>query len=213
MNGNYELRMRNYELVKKYLICFEVFLIVFCFSTDIFAQESLTITNYFTDRYRDFPMSKVSIIPAKGFEKDSESPGFINRKYASAIRSEEMHAGILETSKNFFNSFDSIHHKDSLGVLISNSLHVLINGFSAYFSELSGNIDGENYSEQIVIIGDNANSYILKGYFPAEKKSELEKEMRTSLLSVFYEPDRRILPPGADATTTSSSACSCHNQK
>lgn len=177
------------------------------------AQENFTITNYFTDRCRDFPMMKISIIPPDGFTKDTIEAGFINAKYASAIRAEEMRLGVAAAWSTISRSFDSIEHKDSLGMKLLDSYYFTINNFKAHLLNVAGKVDGEEYIEWWILIGDPSDSYIIKGYIPLHKKKALEQQVRSSLLSVFYEPDRRLIPLGADATTTSSSACSCHNKK
>ena len=177
------------------------------------AQENFAITNYFTERYLDFPMMKISIVPPDGFIKDTNDIGFVNLKYNSAIRAEELREGVTVSAADFLKSFDSIYHKDSLGMKLKESFNFKINGFDAHLVNLSGNIEGDDYIQWVLFIGDASDTYIVKGYIPEKRKKILEQQVRSALLSIFYEPDRRLLPPGADATTTSSAACSCHTKK
>jgi len=213
MTFNYELRIGNYELLsaKTRPIC--IIAAIFFLSSSVFAQENFTVTNYFTEKYRDFPMMKISIIPPAGFVKDTDEVGFINEKYSSAIRAENIHIGVKAAMDSFFQSFDSVTHQDSLGMKLLESYSFSINKFRAQLASLSGDVEGDNYREWRMFIGDSSDAYIIKGFLPARKKKELDREMRAALLSVFYEPNRRILPPGSDYTTTSSSGCGCHNKK
>jgi hypothetical protein len=207
---NYKLRIANYEADATRVIC--VLLFFFIFISNTFAQDTFTITNYFTENYRDFPLTKISIIPPAGFEKDTLALGFFSKRYSSALRVGEMQMGIKSSVEKFFKSFDSLNRKDSAGMTLLESYSFKINGFDAKLASLYGKIEGEEYFEWRVFIGDSVNTYIVKGYFPASKKTEIDHDIRTALLSVFYEPDRRILPPNSDWTMTSSTKCACQRK-
>jgi hypothetical protein len=181
--------------------------------SNAFCQENYTVTNYFSQRYRDFQMMKISIIPPDGFAKDTNGIGFVDLKNNAAIRAVELHQGVRAASAIFFNIFDSIEHKDSLGMKFLESYNFKINGYEANLVNLSGKVEGDSYIEWRILIGDNSNTYIVTGFIPANKKKILEQHVRSALLSVFYEPDRRLIPPGSDPTTTSSNACGCHSNK
>jgi hypothetical protein len=182
-------------------------------SVNVFAQDSFSITNYFTEKYRDFPMMKISIVPPDGFIKDTNEPGFINRKLSSAIRAQEIRNGIKIVAASFFKSFDTTKHKDSLGMKLLDSYEFRINKFEAHVAKISGEVEGDDYVQWLVFVGDSTDTYLIKGFIPESRKDKLEQQVRSSLLSVFYEPDRRLLPIGADPTTTSSVPCSCSTKK
>lgn len=207
----------NYQLRKKIKVNNIVLILCVLFLLSLFsnalAQENFSITNYFTEHYRDFTMMKISIVPPEGFIKDTNEAGFINSKFNAAIRAEEVRKGISAASVDFMKNFDSASHKDSAGMKINESFSFKINGYDAHLVNLSGNVEGDDYIQWCLFIGDASETYIIRGYIPAKRKKVLEQQVRSSLLSVFYEPDRRLLPPGADATTTSSGACSCHTKK
>ncbi len=188
------------------------FISFFC-QEKIFAQETFTITNYFTQNYRDFSMTKISIIPPAVFAKDTDQTGFLDAKDAAAIRADEIKDGVHESSTAFLKHFDSTGRNDSLGLKLLQQFNFTINGYEAHLVNLSGFVEGEEYLQWWMFIGDKSDTYIVKGFIPASKKNILDQQVRTSLLSVFYEPDRRLIPPGGDPTTTSSSSCSCHNKK
>lgn len=206
--GNCELR-RSCSSVA-YVLC-----VLFSFQiiSKASAQENFAITNYFSPQYRDFQMMKVSIIPPAGFEKDTEVAGFINIKNGAAIRAQEIKQSIKQTSDYFFSHFDSTEHKDSLGMKLIETFNFKINGFESHLVNMTGKVEEEDYLEWRLFIGDTSSTYIINGFMPANGRTSLEQQIRSALLSVFYEPDRRLIPPGGDATTTSSSACNCHNKK
>jgi hypothetical protein len=211
---NYELRKQS----AKIYFAFVPWVIygLFFFLTNIpkvSAQKPFAITNYFTERYRDFPMMKISIIPPECFTKDTDQVGFLDSKDAAAIRAEEIKQGVHTTSADFFKLFDSTRRNDSLGVKLLELYNFNINGYEAHLVNVLGKIEGDDYLQWWIFIGDTSDTYIVKSFIPTGKKKVLEQQVRSALLSVFYEPDRRLIPFGVDPTTTSSSACNCHNKK
>ncbi|MEI8134712.1 MAG: hypothetical protein WCH46_06485 [bacterium] len=218
--------MRNYESAKIHTIrvigVLFFFASLFLASQSVVAQGSNPITNYFTEKYRDFPMLHISIIPPTGFEKDTVEPGFIKRKDRTYIRAIELKEQIDSAFKHFFVGLDTTgeHGKYLAGMLYlpSGPIKVLeaydfrINHYQAHLVKLSEYTDRDDYYVWTLFIGDSTHTTMVNGFFPKSKAGELDSQIRTSLLSVFYEPDRRILLPGADPTTTSSSGCNCHNK-
>ena len=210
-----KLRMENWELKSGRMedISFIYVLFAFLLVQTVSAQENFTITNYFSPKYRDFQMMKISIIPPAGFEKDTDQVGFIDPKSRAAIRAEVIKQGIRQTSEYFFTHFDSTTNKDSLGMKIIESFRFTINGFRSHLVNMTAKVEGEDYLEWRLFIGDTTSTYLIRGFMPASGRTSLEQQIRTSLLTIFYEPDRRLIPPGTDATTTTTSACNCHNKK
>ncbi|MDP4229899.1 MAG: hypothetical protein Q8916_05780 [Bacteroidota bacterium] len=206
-------RERTTDSYRDVLLVGILFFMTSFISVKVFAQDSFSITNYFTEKYRDFPMMKVSIVPPDGFIKDTNEPGFINRKMSAAIRAQEIRQGIKTVAANFFKSFDSTKHKDSLGMKLLDSYEFRINKFEAHVAKISGEVEGDDYLQWLVFVGDSTDTYLVKGFIPEGRKDKLEQQVRSSLLSVFYEPDRRLIPIGADPTTTSSVPCSCSTKK
>jgi hypothetical protein len=221
MRKNYELRKQSTTIRSIHVVCVPLFILIFSFKVS--AQDNFTITNYFTNRYRDFPMSKISIIPPAGFEKDTIQSGFIDRKNNASIRTLEIKKNVDSAFADFFIGLDSSGRqgKYKLGIIntLTGPIELLevydftINGFSAHLLKIFEYTEGDKYFVWTLFVGDSARTYMINGFLPKRKQKELDQQIRTSLLSVFYEPDRRILPVGADATTTGSSACGCHSQK
>jgi len=212
---NYELRGISVKINWIRLICITIVLAVLQVSSNIFAQEkqeTFTITNYVSQRYRDFQMMKISIVPPEGFAKDTDQAGFLDSKDAAAIRADEKKQSVHSAAPEFFKLFDSSGHNDSLGLKLLGSFNFKINGYESHLVNLSGKIEGEDYLLWWLFIGDASDTYIVKSYIPVIKKNELEQRVRTALLSVFYEPDRRLIPPGGDPTTTGTSSCNCHTK-
>ncbi len=220
--SNYELRSMNYRLRGKSseirLVCqlsIPILLSLLQLSAHAFAQgkpETFTITNYVSQRYRDFQMMKISIIPPEGFAKDTDQVGFLDSKDAAAIRADEIKHNVHTATGDFLKLFDSTGHSDSLGLKLGESYDFKINGYEAHLINVTGNIEGDDYLEWWMFIGDTSDTYIVKSFIPLRKKNELEQKVRTSLLSVFYEPERRLVPFGTDPTTTSTTPCNCHTK-
>jgi hypothetical protein len=218
--------MKNTSARIRSICVIRVLLLFFVFVTASLkaaAQENFTVMNYFTDHYRDFPMMKISIIPPAGFVKDTTEPGFINSNDNASIRAIEIKKNVDSAFADFFFGIDSTGRqgKYTLGIIHAGSAPMellevydfTINGFSAHLLKVFEYTEGEKYFVWTLFIGDAETAYMINGYLPKRKQQELDRQIRSSLLSAFYEPQRRIIPPGVDPTTTGSSACSCHNKK
>ena len=213
---NYELKKRSVNIRFIQMIRFATLLGILQMWSVSYSQqkqEAFIITNYVTEHYRDFPMMKISIIPPAGFLKDPDQVGFLDSKDAAAIRAEHIKQGVQKAAVDFFKRFDSTSHKDSLGIKLVELYDFRINGFEAHLVGTSGTLEGEDYLQWLLFIGDASDTYILKGFLPTSKKKTLEQQVRSALLSVFYEPERRLIPVGADPTTTGTSSCNCQTKK
>jgi hypothetical protein len=175
------------------------------------AQETPSITNYVTDKYVDIHGSLTSIMPPTGFTR-SET-GFVQSKSDAMICVEHLHDAVLLSEYKFLRSFDTASHKDSAGSEMTESMRFRINGFEALLVKLKIFTNDDTYYGWRLYIGDENSSDVLTGSYLTEKESQLGNAIRTSLLSAFFDKDKRILPVGADPTTTSSSACKCNEKK
>ena len=178
----------------------------------LFAQEEpIVITNYVTDKYWDINGSRTSTIPPSGFTRSEI--GFVQTKSDAMIAVEHSHDAILLTEYKFLRSFDTASHKDSAGSETIESMRFRINGFDALLVKLKIFTNDDAYYAWRLYIGDDNSSDILTGSYPAEKESQLGNAIRTSLLSAFFDKDKRILPVGADPTIISTSSCKCNEKK
>ncbi len=179
------------------------------------AQEgsnALTITNYVSEKYRDFPLTKVSIILPDGFVSDSDSFGFINKQHHASLVVDDHRENVLMAANEFIKMFNDSDHTDTLHHKLIESYWCKINGFDGFLVGMSSPDSPDRISQWWMFIGDHSGSYVIRGVLPEKRDDEISKQIRNALLTVFYEPDRRLVAPGADPTTTGTSACRCHQK-
>ncbi len=176
-------------------------------------SDALTITNYVSEKYRDFPLTKVSIIPPDGFVSDSDSFGFTNKAHNASLVVDDHRENVLMAANEFIKMFNDSDHTDTLHRKLIESYWCKINGFDGFLAGLSNPDSPDRISQWWMFIGDHGGSYVIRGILPEKGDEEISKQIRNALITVFYEPDRRLVAPGADPTTTGTSACRCHQKQ
>ncbi len=176
----------------------------------LYAQEQpLHITNYVTESYWDIRSTHSSIQAPIGFVRDED--GFIEKKSGSMIRVEENTTPILLAQYQFLSSFDSVM-ADSLGQKLVEKMKLKINGMDALLAKLTYSVNDKDFISWRLIIGDENYTDVVVGTYTQHFANDLENIIRTSVLSTFFDKDKRLLPAGADPTISSSSSCNCHKK-
>ncbi len=181
-----------------------------------YAQErhdALTITNYVSEKYRDFPLTKVSIILPEGFVSDSDTFGFSNKQHTASLVVDDHRENVLMAVTEFIKNFNDSDHTDSLHRKLIESYWCKINGYDGFLAGIANPDSQERISQWWMFIGDRSGSYVIRGILPENGDDAISKQIRNALLTVFYEPDRRLVAPGADPSTTGTSACRCHQKQ
>jgi hypothetical protein len=179
------------------------------------SAQPITITNYFTERYRDIPMTRISLLLPDGFVWDTLDNEYRNEQQNITLRSEEVSNAFPQVRAEFLSRFtqaSDAYLSDSLGFLLTSSERFRINGFDAMLCSLLVSDDWHSDIEHTwLFIGDSTRTYVIKMIGGRSDASRRDKQ--TTLLSVIYDPARVIIPRGGDPTVKSSSSCKCNDKK
>ncbi len=179
------------------------------------SAQPITITNYFTERYRDIPMTRISLLLPDDFVWDTLDNEYRNEQQNITLRSEEVSNAFLQVRAEFLSRFtqaSDAYLSDSLGFLLTSSERFRINGFDAMLCSLLVSDDWHSDIEHSwLFIGDSTRTYVIKMIGGHSDASRRDKQ--TTLLSVIYDPARVIIPRGGDPTVKSSSSCKCNDKK
>jgi hypothetical protein len=188
-------------------------ILLFGVQVSLHAQEqTINVTNYLTEDYRDYPFTKISLKLPDGYAFSPIDNGFRNDKTKSVIRIEEVTAPVLTVVDGFLRRFDVTTAIDSFGFTLREKMSVMLNNkYRGFLVGLSAEVDGDDYNHVWLFIGDETKTYVIKAMTPEENGEGEIRTLRAAVLSVFYDPDR--IMPGQDPTTTSSSSCKCNEKK
>lgn len=134
------------------------------------------------------PGTKLSIIPPKDFVLATNFSGFQNAEKGASIMVSD-----LPTS---YTKMSEVMNKDALktqGMVLLNKEIIDFNQAKATLIFASQESNGMTYNKQILLFGDENNSIMVNGIYP-EKFKNLEREIRTSLLSSLYNKDQKENP-------------------
>lgn len=193
-----------------------IFIIAFLLSfSSLYGQEqTINVTNYLTEDYRDYPFTKISLKLPDGYSFSPIDNGFRNEKTGSVIRIEEVTAPVLHVADGFLRRFDVTTAIDSFGFTLREKMSVMLNNkYHGFLIGLSAEVDGDDYSHVWLFIGDQTKTYVIKAMTPEDNGEGEIRTLRAAVLSAFYDPTRIMLAPGQDPTTISSSSCKCNDKK
>lgn len=191
-----ELRVFIYELVaisKKHMNrqqkhikqIFLIIIFILTFST-IFGQ---TITNnVLTSNHQNITGTKISLIPPKGFLKATNFLGLEQTQSGSSIMILDIPGPFSEVSKGLTKAGFL-----SQGVEVKNIKKLTINNLPAILITGEQNAYGNIYTKFVLCFGTDKETIMINGASPNNLK-EIAKEIKTSILTSFYEADKEINP-------------------
>lgn len=168
-------------MTRKILTTFLVFI-----SLTVWGQKK--IENKLTDKHQNIKGTKVSVIPPKGFTDGLNFLGLQQTESGSSIMILDIPGPYAETSKGI--TKDNMLSK---GVEIKEIETLTINGLPAIFATGIQNAYGNIYSKFILVFGTDNETIMINGVYPNNLK-KVGDEVKQSMLTVFYEPDKKINP-------------------
>jgi len=155
-------------------------------------KPPLIINNELTAEHVNIPGTKISIIPPAGFALSGYFTGFLNAQARCSIVAATITGPVVSILKGF--NADTFHKAN---INIKRTDELLINGYIGrlIFGEQSK--EGKTYDRYTLIFGDGDNTYILNGIFSKDYEDKYGKAIKTSMLSVVYEPKRDNDPRSA----------------
>lgn len=163
--------------------------IIFCFLIQIysvFAQNE--IKNEITTKHINVSGTKVSLIPPQGFTKAQNFVGFQQDGSGSTIMVIDIPGPFSEVSKGM-----TKENFLSKGVEVKNIEEFILNGKKGLFLTGEQNAYGKIFSKFIFVFGTESETIMINGAYP-NNLIEIGKEIKTSILSSFYEENKKINP-------------------
>ncbi len=146
------------------------------------------IDNKLTEEYQNIKGTKISLIPPKGFTDGLNFLGLQQSESGSSIMIidipgpySEVSAGI--TKENLL----------SKGVETSKIENLIINGLPAIFVTGTQNAYGNIYTKLILAFGTDNETIMINGVYP-ENLKKIGDEIKKSMLTVYYEANKKINP-------------------
>jgi hypothetical protein len=168
-------------MTRKILTTFLVFI-----SLTVWGQKK--IENKLTDQHQNIKGTKVSVIPPNGFTDGLNFLGLQQTESGSSIMILDIPGPYSETSKGI-----TKENMLSKGVEMKKIETLTINGLPAIFATGTQNAYGNIYTKFILVFGTDNETIMINGVYP-ENLKKVGDEIKKSMLTVFYEHDKKINP-------------------
>lgn len=157
----------------------------------LFAQtgknQAIEISNEKTDKYKEVSGMQISIIPPRDFIESDRFTGFEHKIAGSSIMISEVPGDVHHNFLGF-----SKANMMKAGMIVENELLYQINGFDALFQKGQQGAYGKIYTKYVLVIGDYKKTFLLSASIPIETSQTHKDEVKKSLLSIIYEPDKKV---------------------
>lgn len=163
-------------------------LTTFLLSICLTACGQKKIENKLTEEHQNIKGTKISLIPPKGFTDGLNFLGLQQVESGSSIMIVDIPGPYSETSAGI--------NKENLlskGVEVSKTENLTINGLPAIFVTGIQNAYGNVYTKFILVFGTDKETIMINGVYP-ENLKKVGNEIKKSMLTVFYEADKKINP-------------------
>jgi len=159
-------------------------LLSICLTT--FGQNK--IENKLTDEHKNIKGTKISLIPPKGFINGINFLGLQQAESGSSIM-------ILDMPGPYSAISAGINKENLLskGIELSKMQKLEVNGLPAIFITGTQNSNETIYTKFIFVFGTESETIMINGAYP-ENLKKVGNEIRKSMLTVFYEADKKINP-------------------
>ncbi len=177
--------MKNFFMKKHIVLCIIFLLPILSFSQSI-NSKAIQITNNLDANYVDVTGTKIKIIPPKGFIKSTSYMGFSHQIAGSSIVITEIPGDV---NRNFI-GFDKKFLFKS-GVIVEEETFYQINGYDALLIKGQQAAYGKTYIRLMLVIGDIYRTYLLSASMLSTSSDKHINEVKTSLLGVIYDPEKK----------------------
>jgi len=148
-----------------------------------------TITNnVLTIEHQNIIGTKISLIPPKGFVKADNFLGLQQTQSGSTIMVLDIPGPFSETSKGMTKEGFL-----SQGVEVKTIENLTLNNLPAILVTGEQNAHGNIYTKYVLCFGTNQETIMVNGASP-NNLEEIAREIKTSILTSFYEKDKKINP-------------------
>lgn len=147
-----------------------------------------TINNILTTEHQNLIGTKISLIPPKGFVKADNFLGLQQTQSGSTIIVLDIPGPFSETSKAMTKEGFL-----SQGIEVKTIENLTLNNLPAIFATGEQNAYGNIYTKFVLCFGTDQETIMINGACPNNLK-EIAKEVKTAILTSFYEKDKKINP-------------------
>ena len=172
--------------MKKCILLFLVCLLPLLTFPQNINSKAIQITNNLNANYVEVIGTKLKIIPPAGFVKSDKYMGFSHKIAGSSIMITEIPGDV---NRNFI-GFDKKFLIKS-GVVVEQETFYQINGFDALLIKGQQVAYGNTYIRLMLVIGDIYRTYLLSASVLSTSSEKHIEEVKTSLLGVIYDPDKK----------------------
>jgi len=150
-------------------------------------NQAIEIRNELTAGYTAVEGTQISIILPKGFVKSERFVGYEHKIAGTSIVVSEVPG---EVRKNFL-AFGRVNLIQR-GLLVEKEELYLINGYDALLQYGQQSAYGTMYRRWLLVIGDNEKTFLLNASSPGVTSLEHAAEIVDCLLSVIYQPTKKV---------------------
>lgn len=152
----------------------------------VFGQK--TTINVLTSEHQNIIGTKISLIPPKGFVKAANFLGLQQTQSGSTIMILDIPGPYAEVSKGLTKAGFL-----SQGVEVKEMENFTINNLPAILATGEQNANGNTYTKFVLCFGTDKETIMINAVSPNNLK-EVAKEIKRSILTSFYEADKKINP-------------------
>ena len=163
-------------------------LITFLLFISILSFGQYKIENKLSSKHQNIKGTKISLIPPSDFSESENFLGLQQTSTGSSIMIIDIPGPYSETSKGI-----TKENLESKGIELIKTEQLTINGLPAIFVTGKQQAYGNNYKKYVLVVGSENETIMINGVFP-EKLKKTGEAIKKSMLSVFYEADKKINP-------------------
>ncbi len=161
------------------------FLITILTFSTIFGQTTISIL---TSEHQNIVGTKISLIPPKGFLKATNFLGLQQTQSGSTIMILDIPGPFSEVSKGLTKASFL-----SQGVQVNDIENLTLNNLPAILVTGEQNAYGNIYTKYVLCFGTDKETIMVNGASP-NNLTEIAREIKTSILTSFYDADKKINP-------------------
>lgn len=153
-----------------------------------FMSAQTNINNEITNVHINVSGTKISLILPKGFTKAQNFMGFQQDESGSTIMIMDIPGPFSEVSKGL-----TKENFLTKGVEVKNIEEIFLNGKKGILVTGEQNAYGKIFSKYVFAFGNEKETIMINGAFPSNLM-EIGKEIKTSILTTYYEENKKINP-------------------
>jgi hypothetical protein len=166
----------------------QLFLVVITLLTFSSVIGQTITNNVLTAEHQNIAGTKISLIPPKGFVKADNFLGLQQTQSGSTIMVLDIPGPFSETSKGMTKEGFL-----SQGIEVKTIENLTLNNLPAILVTGQQNAYGNIYTKYVLCFGTDQETIVVNGASP-NNLEEIAKEIKTSIITIFYKKDKKVNP-------------------